>query len=287
MRKRPPPLDVRPADVARHYDELDPYYRQLWGEHVHHGLWGARGHSLTDATDELVRHVARRGGIRVGSAVCDIGSGYGATARLLAREMGARVIAVTVSPIQHAAAVAAEPVTPTPLYRLGDFLEAGLPPGSFDAAIAVESLSHMPDLAATLAEVRRILRPGGRFVACVWLAGDRVAGWRERHLLSPIRREGRLARLATAAEIESAMAAAGLEVKRFEDLSHRVRRTWSVAGLHVLRRLIGDPEARRFVAAGGEAVFVRSVARIWVAYRVGAMRYGVFTARRALRQVDP
>jgi hypothetical protein len=30
-------------------------------------------------------------------------------------------------------------------------------------------------------------------------------------------------------------------------------------------------------------VFVRSAARIWLAYRVGAMRYGVFTARRALR----
>jgi tocopherol O-methyltransferase len=121
----------------------------------------------------------------------------------------------------------------------------------------------------------------------VWLAGDRVAGWRERHLLYPIRREGHLARLATAAEIESAMRAAGVEMERFEDLSYRVRRTWSVAGLNVLRRLIGDPEARRFVASGGEAVFVRSVARIWLAYRVGAMRYGVFTARRALRQADP
>jgi tocopherol O-methyltransferase len=139
----------------------------------------------------------------------------------------------------------------------------------------------MPDLASTFDEVRRILRPGGRFVACVWLAGARVAGWRERHLVYHIRREGRLARLATAAEIESAMEAAGLEVERFEDLSHRVRRTWTVAGLHVLLRLIRDPEARRFVASGGEAVFVRSVARIWLAYRVGAMRYGVFTARRA------
>src|SRR5205085_1479125 len=25
--------------VARHYDELDHFYRNIWGEHVHHGLW--------------------------------------------------------------------------------------------------------------------------------------------------------------------------------------------------------------------------------------------------------
>ena len=280
----PPPVKppaILPADVARHYDELDPYYRQLWGEHVHHGLWTARGRSLGEATEDLVRHVVQRGGIGEGSAVCDIGSGYGATARLLAREVGARVTAVTVSAAQHAAALTAEPVTPPPDYRLGDFLETRFPSGSFDVAIAVESLSHMPDLGAALAEVRRILRPGGRFVACVWLAGDAASGWRERHLLEPIRREGRLARLATTAEIHAALGAAGLTLERFDDLSSRVRRTWSVAGLHVLRRLIDDPEARRFVAGGGEAVFVRSVARIWLACRVGAMRYGVFTARAA------
>src|SRR5688500_7725086 len=27
------------ADVALHYDQLDAVYRQIWGEHVHHGLW--------------------------------------------------------------------------------------------------------------------------------------------------------------------------------------------------------------------------------------------------------
>jgi tocopherol O-methyltransferase len=26
-------------DVAGHYDELDHVYREVWGEHVHHGLW--------------------------------------------------------------------------------------------------------------------------------------------------------------------------------------------------------------------------------------------------------
>jgi tocopherol O-methyltransferase len=268
-----------PADVARHYDVLDPYYRSLWGEHVHHGLWQRGARSLAEATAALLHHVVDRGGIPDGADVCDIGSGYGATARFLAREIGARVTAVTVSPVQHAAALASPPVTPAPDYRLGDFLESALPSASFDAAIAVESLSHMPDLGATLGEVRRILRPGAPFVACVWLAGDDISGWRERHLLGPIRREGRLTRLSTAGEVESALRDAGFRLDGFDDLSRDVRRTWSVVVGRVVARLARDPEARRVVAAGGEAVFARTVARIWLAYRVGAMRYGVFTAR--------
>lgn len=269
----------RPADVARHYDDLDPYYRALWGEHVHHGLWGRGARSLRDATEDLIRHVVGRMGIGEGAAVCDIGSGYGATARFLAREWGARVTAVTVSPVQHAAALAAPAVAPPPDYRLGDFLESALPSASFDAAIAVESLSHMPDLAGTLREVRRILRPGTPFVACVWLAADAVSGWRERRLLEPIRREGRLARLSTAGELEAAFRDAGFRIDGFDDLSRDVRRTWTVAAGRLVARLTRDPAARRVVAAGGEAIFARSVARIWLAYRLGAMRYGVFTVR--------
>ncbi len=30
--------DPRTA-IADHYDALDPFYRSVWGEHVHHGLW--------------------------------------------------------------------------------------------------------------------------------------------------------------------------------------------------------------------------------------------------------
>ena len=31
--------EVTREDVARHYDQLDRFYRELWGEHVHHGFW--------------------------------------------------------------------------------------------------------------------------------------------------------------------------------------------------------------------------------------------------------
>ena len=30
---------IPPEEVADHYEDLDRIYREVWGEHVHHGLW--------------------------------------------------------------------------------------------------------------------------------------------------------------------------------------------------------------------------------------------------------
>lgn len=72
------------AAVAAHYDELDVFYRDVWGEHVHHGYW-PRGHERDDgAAEALVDLLAERLSLAPGQAVCDIGCGYGAAARHLA-----------------------------------------------------------------------------------------------------------------------------------------------------------------------------------------------------------
>jgi len=62
--------------------------------------------------------------------------------------------------------------------RCGRLHELELPSGSLDVVTAWDVLEHLDDLAQTLAEVRRILRPGGRLLAEVpdeGFAGRRVA----------------------------------------------------------------------------------------------------------------
>jgi SAM-dependent methyltransferase len=47
-------------------------------------------------------------------------------------------------------------------YRRASFSATGLPDGCADGVVAIEALPMAPDRAAALAEVHRVLRPGGR-----------------------------------------------------------------------------------------------------------------------------
>ncbi len=282
-----PRAEIPAAAVGAHYDALDRWYREIWGEHVHHGLWEERSLSPEAAARRLAERVADLAGIEAGAGarVADAGCGYGATARLLARERGAEVVGLTVSGAQAAfgnAAAAREGLAGVEL-RVADWLGNGLPDGAFDAVIAIESVSHMPDPGRAFAEAARVLRPGGRFVCCDWLARSERSGWRDGLLLEPICREGRLPAMRTAGEYGALLGDAGLAVECFADESRRVSRTWPVCLRRTAARIARDPEARAFLLSSRnpERIFGLTMVRIVAAYGTRAMVYGVFAARRA------
>jgi 2-polyprenyl-3-methyl-5-hydroxy-6-metoxy-1,4-benzoquinol methylase len=69
--------------------------------------------------------------------------------------------------------------------RTATLREAGFEPGSFDCVTMINVLEHLPDPAADLSEVARILRPGGVLAVEVPNFGSRVArvmGRRWRHI---------------------------------------------------------------------------------------------------------
>ena len=81
--------------ISAHYNDLDPFYRAIWGEHVHHGYWKTGHESVEMATFQLTELVAEQAEIFPGAHVCDVGCGYGATSRLLASHWKASVTALT------------------------------------------------------------------------------------------------------------------------------------------------------------------------------------------------
>jgi tocopherol O-methyltransferase len=91
--------------VAAHYDTLDPFYREIWGEHVHHGYWRTGHETPTEAAAALVDLVADRLDLAPGQVVCDIGCGYGATAQALAETHDVAVTGLTLSAVQYARAM--------------------------------------------------------------------------------------------------------------------------------------------------------------------------------------
>lgn len=95
--------------------------------------------------------------------IVEIGPGVGANFRYFSP--GSRVIAVEPNPQMHGAlrAAAAKHGVSVDLVQRSA-LDTGLPDNSVDWVVSTLVLCTVADPAATLSEIRRILRPGGRFV---------------------------------------------------------------------------------------------------------------------------
>jgi SAM-dependent methyltransferase len=99
--------------------------------------------------------------------------------------------------------------------KQGDALQLPFADGEFDRIVAAEVLEHIPDDRGAIAELVRVLRPGGTLAVTVpsWLP-ERV-GWalsREYHEV-----EGGHVRIYTAAELAGKVAATGL---RYDGRGH-------------------------------------------------------------------
>jgi tocopherol O-methyltransferase len=264
--------------VAAHYDELDLFYREIWGRHVHHGYWVTGDESVETATEALIDLLAARLDLAPGQAVCDIGCGYGATAAYLAGRHGVTVTGLTVSAAQAKAAVV--PANVTIIQQ--DWLHNGLPDQSFDRAYSVESSEHMPDKQRFFDEAYRVLKPGGVLAVCAWLASDAPRPWEVRHLLEPICREGRLPGMGTVADYQAFSAASGFAAVSAEDISAQVSRTWWICARRLLRGFFTDARYLRHVLDSGkpDRIFAVTLFRLITAYRTQAMRYCVLVYRK-------
>jgi tocopherol O-methyltransferase len=266
--------------VADHYDELDVFYRELWGEHVHHGLWVTGQESPDVAVRHLVDVVAQEARIKPGDRVIDIGCGYGAAARQLAQHYGAEVTAITLSSAQYAYAQNATAGT-NPVYLIADWLTTDFP-RAFQAAIAIEGSEHMPDRDEFFRRAYKVLEAGGRFVVCAWLSREAPSSLEIAWLLRPICDEGRVPHLPTLNELIASAKAAGFELVNSMDCARAVRRTWGIILRRMIGRLLTDGRARAFLLdpRRRNRIFALTVVRLWLGYWVGAMRYGIVTLER-------
>jgi SAM-dependent methyltransferase len=93
---------------------------------------------------------------------------------------------------------------------VGDALHLPFPDGSFDKIIAAEVLEHIPDDMSAMAELLRVLRPGGRLAVTVpsWLPERICWALSEDYHTAP----GGHVRIYTRAELEAKLKATGFLV---------------------------------------------------------------------------
>ena len=266
------------ADIRDHYDRLSALYSALWGDHIHHGYWEG-GESPAAAQTKLVARLAERAGVPRGARVLDIGCGLGGSALWLARHLGCSVTGVTISPAQVLLATERarqEGLTEQVRFLALDANHLDLPPESFDVVWVIECSEHLADKARFLASSARLLQGGGKLALCAWLATDPCPPDNAR-LVAAVCRGMLCPSLASRNDYTRWMEAAHLEEIEAEDITDRVARTWT----HCMA-IVERPEIKVVLsfADAGTRAFVQAFAAIHRAYAVGAMAYGMFTARK-------
>lgn len=167
---------------------------------------------LTFRLDEL--------GLQPGDRLLDVGAGFGRHVYECARR-GARVVALdyaadevtdTLSTLD--AMIADGEITPDKLVGVlrGDARMLPFPDHSFDIVITSEVLEHIQDDVAAIAEMVRVLRPGGRFAATVPAFLPETLNWKLSDDYHAPKSEGGHVRIYAKTELRAKLRSAGLDV---------------------------------------------------------------------------
>lgn len=197
------------------------------GEHYHkqmigmlEAIWG-EGFLSPGGPEEVGRLVA--GTDFAGKSVLDIGCGAGGIDIALVKTHGAGYVCgidVEDTVLAHARALIAREGFG---HRIGCLKVAPgpvpFPPATFDIVFSKDSIIHIPDKDALMAEVFRVLKPGGRFVASDWLIG--VDGPPSPEMAAYIAAEGLDFGMASPGRYRAAMKRAG-----FEEIEVVSRNAW-------------------------------------------------------------
>jgi len=155
-----PPVDETPQPVAvrinRDYAEGDT---KRWAKNFEHD-----GREVFDKRLDIVDALD----LREGSSIADVGAGTGLFTLLFAEKAGkqGRVVAVDVQQyfLDHVAERAKALGLANITVQLADQRGTGLAPASIDLAFLCDAYHHLELPRTYLADLRRVIKPGGRLV---------------------------------------------------------------------------------------------------------------------------
>lgn len=155
--------------------------RELWEEHAAWWIEGFTDGADPEYEDQIIPLVA--GELAEVERILDIGTGDGQIARVLAAA-GAQVTGV--DPTRNQISVAHQRGG-GPVYVQAAAEALPFPSASFDAALACLVFEHIDDVDGAIAEVARVVRPGGQFTFLLNhpLLQTPDSGWIDDHMVDP------------------------------------------------------------------------------------------------------
>lgn len=174
--------------VGNEYDNWteEGILEYYWGEHIHLGYYndeeraaGYKKKNFIEAKYDFVDRMMEFGEVDKmvkPARILDVGCGIGGTSRYIAKKFGesTKVTGITLSQkqVDRASQLAKERGISNAEFQVMDALAMTFPDNSFDVVWGCESGEHMPDKERYVAEMMRVLKPGGRLVIATWCQRD-------------------------------------------------------------------------------------------------------------------
>lgn len=145
-------------------DEQIEHWDGEGGEH-----WAAEAEAYDRLNRRFAERIVERLAPQPGERVLDVGCGNGALSLLLAPVVGS-VVGLDISGpmLATAASRASAAGLSNVTFEKGDAQVHDLPDASFDAAVSRFGVMFFEDPVAAFANIRRMVRPGGRLVFACW-----------------------------------------------------------------------------------------------------------------------
>lgn len=213
--------------IIEHYDIVSPYYRSLWGEHLHHGYWIRGDESKEKAQLQLIEHLAQLANVKPSSDILDIGCGFGASSLYLAKHYNATVTGITISSVQVEMAIQAAAGEQLDAKFLLMDAEAMNFQKQFDVLWSVESISHYQNRQGFFASAAKLLKPGGSFAITDWFKKENLTRAETRKFIDPIEK-GMFVELQVMDDYEQFLISNGLQIMRREVLNKNCAKTWDL-----------------------------------------------------------
>ncbi|TAE57580.1 MAG: methyltransferase domain-containing protein [Bacteroidetes bacterium] len=272
--------------ISHFYDRSTPIWLDTWGEHMHHGYYGADGKTPKDkfqAQIDLVEELLKLGNVTQARHLLDAGCGVGGSARYLAQRFGASALGLTLSAVQAREAEAYTQkagLSEQVRFQVRDMMTLLPSDGPFDLVWSMESAEHIADKQRLFDMFYQLLSPGGTLLMATWCHRPMPPelNVREQALLQKIYDLYHLPPMVPRQALEEMATRAGFTQLRSEDWSQSVSPFWGevIRSALTLRSLQGLLRAGLPTLKGAWAMRYMNQG-----YRRGLIEFAVLAAKKS------